>query len=233
MDLTAAVHRSTPDPARPERTARALLRAPARALCLVAALAAGPAAADGDNCAGKSAADAQALVKDTTDKLFAAVDADRERIRADSAYARQVIDQYVGPHVDLESSSRLVLGKYWREATPEQRERFVHEFHQLILRTYTTAVTEYTGISIEYLPQRDDGQASLVTVRTRIPQQGGPGVSVNYRLHCNDGRWMLIDVTIEGVSMVTTYRSQFAGEINRAGIDGLIEALERKNKEGA
>lgn len=205
--------------------------APALVLVLALALRAPPSAAAAEACAGKTAEDAQTLVEKTTDSLFAAVDGQRDQMRADPVHARAVVDEYVGPHVDLEGFSRLVLGKYWREATPEQRERFLHEFHTLILRTYSTAVTEYTGIAIEYLPLRAEGQQSLVTVRTRIPQAGGPGVSVNYRLHCSDDRWMLIDVTIEGVSMVTTYRSQFSSEVSRAGLEGLIRALEQKNKE--
>ncbi len=94
----------------------------------------------------------------TIRELVAAVQADDGTLREDPARARELVDEFITPHVDLKGFSKLVLGKYWRRATPEQKERFLLQFHALVLRTYATAVTSYTGIEIEYLPMREESR---------------------------------------------------------------------------
>jgi phospholipid transport system substrate-binding protein len=187
-----------------------------------------PAAA---GCQGSDQNAALELVKKTTAELFAAVDAYPGKLSENPAKARELVDEYITPHVDLEGFSRLVLGKHWRTATPEQQKEFLEQFHQLILRTYATAVTSYTGTEIQYQPMREESRENFATVRTLIPSTNGESLKVDYRLHCRNDIWKLFDVTIAGVSMVTTYRSTFSAEINRSGVDGLIKVLEQKNKE--
>jgi len=195
---------------------------------LVASSAVAPIARAAESCSPDGAL---ALVRDTTVDLFAAVDAYQGDIAEHPADARAMVDQYITPHVDLQGVSKLVLGKHWRAATAEQRERFVAQFHNLMLRTYATAVTSYNGIQIEYLPMREERRENFATVRSVIPRSSGEGVTVDYRLHCRNAVWQLFDVIIAGVSMVTTYRTAFASEVNRSGLDGLIKTLEKKNAE--
>ncbi len=183
------------------------------------------------SCEGSSHEDALRLVRETTDALFAAVDAYDGVIADNPADARALVDRYITPHVDLEGSSRLVLGKHWKRATREQQQRFLTQFHSLMLRTYATAVTSYTGIKIEYLPMREESRENFATVRTLIPQTQGEGVEVHYRLHCRNNAWKVFDVSIAGVSMVTTYRTTFSAEVRKSGLEGLIKALEQKNDE--
>lgn len=182
-------------------------------------------------CPNANRDDALTLVRETTDQVLSEVEANRASIENDPGVARGIVNKLITPNVDLQAFSRLVLGKHWRKATPEQRRRFLDEFHTLILRTYATAVTHYKGFDIEYLPMREESRDTLATVRTRIPQKEGPGVSVNYRLRCHDDRWKLFDVSIQGVSMVTTYRNAFAVEVKKSGIDGLIDLLVKKNRD--
>ncbi|NCF82440.1 MAG: ABC transporter substrate-binding protein [Proteobacteria bacterium] len=174
---------------------------------------------------------ALALVRDTTDDLFAAVKANNGVLSEDPALARQLVEEFITPHVDLKGFSKLVLGKHWRRATAEQKDQFLTQFHALVLRTYATAVTSYTGIQVEYLPMRAESRENFATVRTLIPRPGGEGVKVNYRLHCRNNVWKLCDVNIAGVSMVTTYRSAFSAEVKKSGLDGLIKVLKQKNRE--
>jgi phospholipid transport system substrate-binding protein len=183
------------------------------------------------NCAGTNHEAALELVRATTDKLFAAVKAEDGPLSENPVRARALVEEFITPHVDLEGFSKLVLGKYWRQATKEQRKQFLDQFHTLILRTYGTAVTSYTGIEIEYQPMREETRENFATVRTSIPSAGGEGVKVNYRLHCRDNVWRVFDVSIAGVSMVTTYRTAFSAEVKRSGLDGLIKVLEQKNSE--
>ena len=113
----------------------------------------------------------------------------------------------------------------------EQRRRFLTQFHGLILRTYATALTAYKGFQAEFLPMRKEPRENFATVRSIIPRGGGAGIKVNYRLHCRNNVWKLFDVSIAGVSMVTTYRSAFSAEVKKSGIDGLIKILEERNRD--
>ena len=181
------------------------------------------------SCEGTSRDDALALVRDTTSALFAAVEAENGVLSEDPVRARALVEEHITPHVDLQGFSKLVLGKHWRRATPEQRQKFLAQFHILILRTYATAVTTYTGIEVKYMPMREESRPNFATVRTLIPRSDGEGVKVNYRLYCRNNIWKLFDVNIAGVSMVTTYRSAFSAEVKRSGLDGLIKILQQKN----
>ncbi len=183
------------------------------------------------SCEGTTRDDALALVRDTTNELFAAAQAYDGVLSEDPARARELIEEFITPHVDLKGFSKLVLGKYWRRATPEQQKRFLTQFHTLVLRTYASALTSYTDLAIEYLPIRAESRENFATVRTVIPRSDGDGVKVNYRLHCRKNVWKLFDVSIAGVSMVTTFRSAFSAEIRKSGLDGLIKALEQKATE--
>jgi len=215
-------------------SSRMLSHRPARvaALVLFAAMSAvTPPANAAGSCEGTTREAALALVRDTTNDLFAAVETHNGVLADDPALARELVEEFITPHVDLQGFSKLVLGKNWRKATAEQRQRFLTQFHALILRTYATAVTTYTGIQVEYLPMRDESRENFATVRTIIPRSGGEGAKVNYRLHCRNNVWKLFDVSIAGVSMVTTYRSAFSAEVKKSGLDGLIEVLAKKNGE--
>ena len=183
------------------------------------------------SCEGTTRDDALAVVRDTTSALFAALEAEDGVLSEDPARARALVEEFITPHVDLKGFSKLVLGKHWRRATQEQRQQFLTQFHTLILRTYAAAVTSYTGIEVEYLPMREESRQNFATVRTLIPRADGDGVKVNYRLHCRNNVWKLFDVSIAGVSMVTTYRSAFSAEVKKSGLDGLIKVLEQKNGE--
>ncbi len=183
------------------------------------------------SCEGASLDDALALVRDSTNQLFAAAKAYDGVLRKNPARAGELIDEFITPHVDLRGFSKLVLGKYWRRATPEQQKRFLTHFHALTLRIYATALTANTDIPIEYLPMREESRENFATVRTVIPLADGGRVKVNYRLYCRNNVWKLFDVNIAGISMVITIRSALLAEVKKSGLDGLIKVLEQKSKD--
>ena len=127
------------------------------------------------SCEGTSRDDALALVRDTISALFAAVESEDGVLSEDPARARALVEEFITPHVDLKGFSKLVLGKHWRQATQEQRQQFLTQFHTLILRTYATAVTTYTGIEVQYMPMREESRQNFATVRTVIPRPDGDG----------------------------------------------------------
>ena len=142
------------------------------------------------------------------------------------------------PHLDLTKVSRLVLGKHWRRATNTQKEQFQSLFISMLMQTYATALAENIDIAltrkVNYLPMTEDsGSVDDLTVRTEINSTTGKPVPVNYRLHLKKDGWKIYDVTVAGISLVVTYRNNFASEIRRGGLDNLISRLASHNDKRA
>ncbi len=152
-------------------------------------------------------------------------------LRQDPGKLQDLVEELLVPHVDLEVVSRWVLGKYWRKATPEQRKRFAEEFKKMLIRFYSSALLEYADFKFRFYPVKMKKDARRVVVRSEVMRTGGPPHTVNYSLIRRKGTWKVYDVTIDGVSVVTTYRSSFAEEIRRVGIDGLIKKMASWNRE--
>jgi len=170
------------------------------------------------------------LVKETTDRVVNEIQTDREAYSNDESLIYELVNDVVLPHFNFERMSKWVLGRYWRDASPEQRDRFEKEFRQLMVKTYATALTQYSDQEIAYLPVRVRTEGEDVLVRTEVRQGGGYTIPITYNMHRNDGSWMVYDVTIEGVSLVSNYRSSFAGQIRSHGIDRLISMLAERNQ---
>lgn len=176
---------------------------------------------------------AMLLVRDTTERLLRAVAADTE-LAQDPSRTMALVHEVVSPHVDLQRSAQWVLGRHWARASEAQRARFVEEFQHLLMRTYATAVAENPSVQVEYLPSRPTRRAGEAVVRTRIvPGGSAPPVAVHYRLHGDAQGWKVFDVSIEGISLVTTYRASFSQRVKLRGLDGLIEDMAAKNRENA
>lgn len=172
--------------------------------------------------------DALGLVKSTTAQLLGEVQAEKD---VNAARAFDLVAKHIDPVVDLERSARWILGKHWRKATPDQRKRFVEEFRKMLIRTYAIAVAENPNVDIEYLPVKRTKRPHEAIVETRIPQPTSPPIAIDYRLHGDDKGWKLFDVTIEGVSLVRTYRSSFSPRVRKNGLDALIEDMAEKNRQ--
>ena len=170
------------------------------------------------------------LVKRTAEDVLATVksDADIQAGNQDKIFA--LAEEKIVPNFNFDKVSRLVLGKNWTKATPEQKTAFQAEFRTLLIRTYATALSKYKNQTIEYKPLRMAEGANTVSVKTAIVQPGGQPIAVDYSLEKKADTWKVYDIVIEGVSLVTNYRSQFAQEIRQNGLDSLIKKLGDKNK---
>ena len=169
------------------------------------------------------------LVKRTAEDVLAIVKADKD-IQAgnqDKIYA--LAEEKILPNFNFDRVSRLVLGKNWTKATPEQKTAFQAEFRTLLLRTYATALSKYKNQVIEYKPLRMTDGANSASVKTQILQQGGQPIAVDYTLAKEKDAWKVYDIVIEGVSLVTNYRGQFSQEVRQNGLDSLIKKLSDKN----
>ena len=184
------------------------------------------------NAAETSAA--QDLVVTNTMKLLGELKTNNGAIKKDSAVAYTLVEDIVLPHIDFRRIGQLVLGKYWRRATDEQRVRFVNEFKEFLVRTYVTAMVEFSdqiishADNVRYLPFRNTDPED-VSVRMEIRLADRPPVSVHYSLYLNGSNWLIYDLSVEGISLATTYRSSFASEIRRGGLDKLIDKLAARN----
>jgi len=179
--------------------------------------------------AGAVADNPRELVIDATEKTLAKIREQREALDANPRMVDQIIIDIVLPHFDFVAMSRAVLGKHWRRANAGQQERFVLEFRNLLVRTYATALLEYTEEPIDYPPLIANPTDTDVTVRTEIEQPGGLGIPINYRMERLDDGWKVYDITIDGLSLISNYRNTFNNEIRKVGIDQLIENIKQRN----
>jgi phospholipid transport system substrate-binding protein len=147
---------------------------------------------------------------------------------------RQAIEAIAWERFDFETMSRLVMARNWRKLSPDQQSDFVQQFKKHLSRSYGGRIERYDQESVEVLDERLEVRGD-VTVKTRIVGGEADGVEVQYRLRGRDGPWRVIDVVIEGVSLVSSFRSQFKEVIESDGVDGLLERLREKNQapEGA
>ena len=173
---------------------------------------------------------AQVVVRNTTEKVFATLRADREGFLNDKIRLYTLVDETIFPHFDFMRMSRRVLGKYWKKASPEQQMAFVDQFQHLLLRTYATALAQYTDEVIKFLPLKQRKRENEVSVRTEVTQSGGRSIPISYEMYLIEDAWKVFDISIDGVSLVINYRSTFRTEIRRNGMDALLQRLADHNQ---
>jgi len=174
----------------------------------------------------------QQLMEQVSQDLLRELDANREAMREDPSKLRALVDEYLLPHFDTDYAGRLVLGTHWRTATPQQRQRFIDAFYKSMLAAYGDAILEFTADRLRILPFKGDPNATTATVRTEVKRSNGTPVPVNYSLRATPEGWKAWDVTIEGISYVRNFRTDFGAEIDQKGIDAVIERLEAQNAAG-
>jgi phospholipid transport system substrate-binding protein len=150
----------------------------------------------------------------------------------DFAKIAQYVNEVIYPHTDFDRISALVLGKLWKAATPDERERFKHEFQTLLVRTYSRAFVEFKEWSVRFLPLDMENGATKVIVKTEVLQPGIQPIGVDYRMFYSQGQWKAYDIMIEGVSLVTNYRTTFTNEVQTKGsLSAVIDGLAKRNAE--
>lgn len=150
----------------------------------------------------------------------------------DFAKITKFVNEVIYPHTDFDRISELVLGKIWKTATNDEKARFKHEFQTLLVRTYSRAFVEFNDWSVRFLPLEMGSDERKVIVKTEVLQPGVQPIGVNYRMLLSGGEWKAYDIMIEGVSLVTNYRSTFSSEVQSKGsLNAVIEGLVKRNAE--
>jgi len=179
----------------------------------------------------------RAMLENTADQMFDALNTNRDKIKNNPQLTEEIIEKILLPHVDFITASKWVLGQYWDTATKQQKIEFIKTFRTLLLRFYSSALTEYLNTHDEKLDKslmtfQDPGNSNSneVTVRSEVYPKTGKPVPITYQMHLTSRGWKVFDVSVEGVSVITTYKTSFASEIQQKGLDGFIASLKERNE---
>lgn len=170
------------------------------------------------------------LINHAVERLIIELAERKTELEGNRAQLYELVDRVIVEHIAVEKVAKLVLARHWRTASTEQRVRFADEFKKLLIRTYASALFDYTGREeMNFRPLRLNGDERTVVVRTDVKLPGVRAIPVNYKfLRTNDDGWKIFDVTINGISLVTNYRASYSRMIEIEGLDSLIRRLERK-----
>ncbi|MHB0975444.1 MAG: MlaC/ttg2D family ABC transporter substrate-binding protein [Thiobacillus sp.] len=174
-----------------------------------------------------------ALARGTTQEVIAILKQDKDLRNGDLTKVYQLVEAKILPNFDFNRMTQLAVGKNWPRATARQKEALVTEFRNLLVRTYSTSLTAFTNQTVEFKPLTMKPDDTDVTVHSEIRQPGGQQpIPIDYSMYKTSFGWKVYDVTIDGVSLVTNYRSSFASTIRQKGIDGLIKTLAERSARG-
>jgi phospholipid transport system substrate-binding protein len=169
------------------------------------------------------------LVRKVTSDVLDSIKSDTQLQAGDRKKALALAEQKILPHVDFREAASLAMGKSWNTATPAQQTQVVNEFRSMLVRIYSNAIDVYRGQTLKVLPLRMPPGATDVTVRNQYLREGRPPVAVEYAMRKTAEGWKIYDISVEGVSLVLTYRAEFDNITRTSGVDGLIKRLQQKN----
>jgi len=180
----------------------------------------------------QAAEDPVSILQSIADQMIASLKANKTTLKENPSLVYSLANRIIVPHADLDEMSRRVLPpQTWNNATPGQRAEFEREFTTLLVRTYASALAEYKDQTIQFFPVRGGYQGkSTVKVNSKIIRSDGPSISVNYSLISRGSGWRLYDMTVEGVSMLQSFRSQFSDQLAKGNMEGLIATLKQHNR---
>lgn len=170
------------------------------------------------------------LVKRLSEEVVALAKADKEIQAGNQKRVLELVDAKILPYVNFQRMTALAAGRYWRDATPEQQKQLIAEFRSLLVYTYSGAISQVRDQRLEFKPMRASPADTEVEVRSQVVQPRGEPIQINYRLESSPSGWKIYDVNVMGAWLVETYKGNFASEISKGGIDGLIKTLTEKNR---
>ena len=170
------------------------------------------------------------LVKRISLEVVDAAKADKEIQAGNQKRVLDLVEAKILPYIDFQRMTSLAAGRFWREATPEQKRQLTNEFRSLLVYTYSGAISQIKDQKLEFKPMRSEPGDTEVEVRSQVVQPRGEPLQLNYRLEKVGSGWKIYDVNVLGAWLVETYKGNFAAEISKGGVDGLIKTLTEKNK---
>ena len=172
------------------------------------------------------------LARTTTQEVLTILKQDKEGLRSNQSKVYQLVEAKILPNFDFNRMTQLAVGKHWPGATAHQKQALVTEFRNLLVRTYSSSLTEFSNQAVEFKPMTIKLDDTDVTVHSEIRQPGSRPLPIDYSMYKTAFGWKVYDVAIDGVSLVTNYRSSFSTTIRQNGIDGLIKTLAAQSTQG-
>ena len=169
------------------------------------------------------------VVKQTADGVINHIENNRSILEKNPEKIYEMVNNLIIPRFDFVSMSKWVLGKHWKQASEIQKSEFISQFKELLVRTYARALLEYSGQEIKYYPVEQNPKSNLAVVKTELTSLSNAQLPILYRMHQKNEEWKVVDVSVDGVSLVTTYRGSFATQIKKNGFDALLNELSKKN----
>lgn len=175
---------------------------------------------------------ANVFVEKFSNEVLEEIKARKQELISDPKKLDALIDSKVMPNVNFRRMTQLVVGRPWREATPEQREEITKEFRVLLVKTYSGALSQVGDQTLQVDRLRARPEDTDVIVNSRVIQKGGPPVDLAYRVEKKEGKWLIYDLSVLGLWLVDSYKTQFGPVLSSSGVDGLIKTLKSKNAQG-
>lgn len=170
------------------------------------------------------------LVKRLSTEIVDAAKTDKEIQNGNRTRINDLVENKVLPFIDFNRMTALAVGKSWRDSTPDQQKQLINEFRTLLIHTYSGAITQIRDQRVEFKPLRAAPEDTEVEVKSLVIQSRGEPLQLNYRLEKTANGWKIFDINVLGAWLVETYKGNFAAEISKGGVDGLIKTLSEKNK---
>ncbi len=156
---------------------------------------------------------------------------DHDLLQKEPKHVYGIIDKHILPHLDEVTMAKLALGKNWKKATKKQKQIFVVEFRNLLVRTYSKSLLEFSDQKINFFPVKLASGEKKASVKAEVIQPGGPSIPMAYRVRLKKNAWKVYDIKIDGISLVTSYRGTFTQEVRKSGMDGLLKYMHDKNSQ--
>jgi phospholipid transport system substrate-binding protein len=184
----------------------------------------------GINAHAQDAADE--VIRKNVNDVLAALKSDKDLQAGDAKKLEKLAEEKILPHFNFPRMTQLAVGRNWKDASDAQKTSLTDQFRTLLLRTYSSTLSQYRNQTIDVKPLKASADAEVV-VKTAVIQSGGQPIPIDYSMEKTPSGWKVYDVLIDGVSLVTNYRSSFNTEINTNGVDGLIKSLTDRNAKNA
>ncbi|MDP3561869.1 MAG: ABC transporter substrate-binding protein [Legionellaceae bacterium] len=171
------------------------------------------------------------MLEDSANKIIETLKQNQSKLKTDHHVVYEAIRRYLLPHVDLSGMARSVLGRQaWNHATSAEKQEFTLAFTQLVIRTYATPLAEYSGETVAFLPLRGSVDSRFLRVNSVISRPSGQKIPLSYNLIAKNGEWKIYDLSVEGVSLLQSFRSQFGDMLQNSSMHDLIKQMHDTKK---
>lgn len=174
------------------------------------------------------------MLEEAANEIIATLKENKSSLKSNPNIIYQAVEKSLLPKVDVAGMSRSVLGRQaWNKATPAERLQFSQAFTRLVIRTYSTPLAKYSDETVQFLPLRGSLNNRFIRVNSVIVRSEGQNIPLSYSLVAKDGQWKIYDMSVEGVSLLQSFRSQFAQALQSSSISDVVKKMQQNSNNKA